>query len=361
MNVVVVGGGVIGAASAWSLAKRGHEVTLVEQFQPGHKNGASHGTSRIFRHAYADDYYVGLAARAYTLWRELETDTGTDLLTITGAVDHGLPDIVRPRIEALRRAGLAGEVLDPAEAHSRWPGMTFDTTVLHHPDAGRLHADHSVAALTSAAEKIGVRTEYGSAVREIRPSEVSTDVGTFAADHVVVSAGAWTSRVASAHVSLPELVTTQEQPAHFVPILDASWPSFVHHPGAQLQTEGIYGLASEDGVKIGEHGTGPVVDPDARDFTPAPEGVERLKSYARAWLPGVDVDSADPLTCLYTTTADSNFIVDRAGNLTVAAGFSGHGFKFAPAVGELVADLVDGRTLGTALFELGSRNRKGSA
>lgn len=355
MNVVVVGGGVIGAASAWNLAKRGHDVTLIEQFAPGHKNGASHGTSRIFRHAYADDYYVGLAARAYALWRELETSTDTELLTLTGAVDHGTPDIVKPRVEALARAGLASEVLDPRDAQKRWAGLKFDTTVLYHPDAGRLHADRSVAAFTEAAQALGATVEYGSPVRSITGAEVSTDAHTYSADHIVVAAGAWTQKVASSHVELPGLVTTQEQPAHFLPTVDADWPSFIHHPGAELQDEGIYGLQGEEGVKIGEHGTGPVVDPDTRDFTPRPDGVERLRTYARAWLPGVDADSAEPLTCLYTTTPDSNFIVDRKGNLTIAGGFSGHGFKFAPAVGELVADLVDGRSPETALFRLGTR------
>lgn len=355
MNVVVVGGGVIGAASAWNLAKRGHAVTLIEQFGPGHKNGASHGTSRIFRHAYADDYYVSLAARAYTLWRELESVTETDLLTLTGAVDHGAPDIVGPRVEALARAGLASTVLDPHDAHRRWPGLTFDTTVLYHPDAGRLHADRSVAAFTAAAEALGATIEYGSPVRSVSSNEVSTDARTYGADHIVVAAGAWTSKVVAAHVELPELVTTQEQPAHFLPTVDGEWPSFIHHPGAQLQDEGIYGLAGEEGVKIGEHATGPVVDPDTRDFTPTSDGVERLKAYARAWLPGVDADSADALTCLYTSTPDSNFVIDRVGSVTVAGGFSGHGFKFAPAVGELVADLVDGKFPETTLFRSGPR------
>lgn len=355
MNVVVVGGGVIGAASAWNLAKRGHAVTLIEQFAPGHKNGASHGTSRIFRHAYADDYYVSLAARAYALWRELESSTDTELLTLTGAVDHGLPDIVKPRVEALTRAGLASEVLDPAAAHERWPGLKFDTTVLHHPDAGRVHADRSVAAFTAAAQALGATIEYGSPVREIRGADVSTDERTYSADQIVVAAGAWTSTVLSSDIALPELVTTQEQPAHFLPTCEADWPSFIHHPGAELQSEGIYGLQGEEGVKIGEHGTGPVVHPDTRDFIASPDGVQRLIDYAAAWLPGVDASSAEPLTCLYTTTPDSNFVIDRTGNLTVAGGFSGHGFKFAPAVGELVADLVDGRAPATSLFRLGSR------
>ncbi|RRQ29380.1 FAD-dependent oxidoreductase [Rhodococcus sp. Eu-32] len=354
MKVVVVGGGVIGTASAWILARRGHQVTLLEQFEPGHKNGASHGSSRIFRHAYADDFYVSLASRAHTLWRELENSTGTELLTLTGAVDHGLPATVSPRADALARAGLAAEVLHPHEARRRWPGLAFDTTVLHHPDAGRLDADGSVDAFVVAARNAGAAVHYGSPVREITASDVSTNSRTYKADHVVVAAGAWSSKVLGSRVDLPTLVTTQEQPAHFLPTVDADWPSFIHHPGAELRTEGIYGLQGVEGIKIGEHGTGPVVDPDDRDFTPGLEGIERLKAYARSWLPGVDADSADALTCLYTTTPDSNFVVDRVGHLTVAAGFSGHGFKFAPAIGELVADLVDGGST-PELFRLGVR------
>lgn len=342
MKVVVVGGGIIGASSAWQIAERGHDVTLLEQFEPGHKNGASHGSSRIFRHAYADDYYVSLAARAHTLWRELESSTGTQLLDITGAVDHGVPATVSPRTVALERAGLEFEVLEPSAAQRRWPGLRFDTTVLYHPAAGRLHADRSVAAATEAARSRGATVEYETPVREISGSEVVTDTHTYPADVVVLAAGAWTAEFAPPGVT-PPLVTTQEQPAHFVPLLpDLQWPSFIHHPGALLDTAGIYGLSSPDGIKIGEHATGPVVDPSTRNFMPDPAGVDRLMEYARNWLPGVNADSADPLTCLYTSTPDSNFSIGRSGNTVVAAGFSGHGFKFAPAVGELVADLVDG-------------------
>ena len=108
-------------------------------------------------------------------------------------------------------------------------------------------------------------------------------------------------------------------------------------PGSELLGPGIYGLLSPDGVKIGEHGTGPEVHPDTRDFEPEPAATTRLVEYAAQWLPGVDPATAAPLTCLYTTTPDSNFVVDRVDRVTVAAGFSGHGFKFAPAIGELLA------------------------
>jgi len=342
VKVVVVGGGIMGASSAWQIARRGHDVTLLEQFGPGHKNGASHGSSRIFRHAYADDYYVALAARAHGLWRELEIVTDTELLDITGAVDHGDPKTVNPRIGALERAGLEFEVLEPIAAQRRWPGLRFDTTVLFHAAAGRLHADRSVAAAVAAARLHGATIEYETPVREISGSDVVTDTRTYVADVVVLAAGAWTAEFAP-HGATPPLVTTQEQPAHFAPLLsDELWPSFIHHPGALLGTAGIYGLSSPDGIKIGEHATGPVVDPHTRDFVADPAGVDRLIEYARRWLPGVNADTADPLTCLYTSTPDSNFAIGRSGDTVVAAGFSGQGFKFAPAIGELVADLVDG-------------------
>lgn len=177
----------------------------------------------------------------------------------------------------------------------------------------------------------------------------------------MIAAGAWSRRLLSeggiAPVPhLPRLRTTQEQPAHFAPRTDEQWPAFVHHPGARLTTEGIYGLGSDDGIKIGEHGTGPEVDPDARTFEPDPDGIRRLVDYATTWLPGVDPDSVAADTCLYTTTPDSNFVVDRIGEVTVAAGFSGHGFKFAPAIGELVAGLTDGTAATQDPFRLGIRD-----
>ena len=130
------------------------------------------------------------------------------------------------------------------------------------------------------------------------------------------------------------------------------WPSFIHHPGSDLRAEGIYGLGSEDGIKIGEHGTGPVVHPDTRSFDPDPIITDRLIDYAAEWLPGVDPTRPDPLTCLYTTTPDSNFVIDRVGPITVAAGFSGHGFKFTPAIGDLISALVTGNIRTPDLFSL---------
>ena len=246
-------------------------------------------------------------------------------------------------------------------AAERWPGLTFDTVVLHHGAAGRVHADHAVAALQRQAAAAGAQIIHHTAARRLTQSsagvQVVVDAGSINADHVVVAAGAWTADLVGDLVSLPALRTTKEQPAHFVPRDPrVEWPSFIHHPGSDFRGPGIYGLASPDGVKIGEHGTGPEVHPDRRDFRLDPAATARLLDYATRWLPGVDPATAAPLTCLYTTTPDGNFIVDRVDRVTVAAGFSGHGFKFAPAIGELVAGLVGGNISAPELFSL-SRNR----
>ncbi|MFD3811521.1 FAD-dependent oxidoreductase [Rhodococcus sp. NPDC058639] len=364
VDAVVIGGGVIGSSAAWRLAARGRSVVLLEQFEQGHRRGASHGSSRIYRQAYDGEFYTAFAASALPLWRQLQDATGHELLTLTGAVDHGSPATVLSRARVLDALRIDAEVLEPAAAEKRWPGIRFDTTVVHHPGAGRLHADRAVVALHRAAALEGADVRFCATVRELRRVagcvEVITDSDVVRTGHVVIAAGAWSSRLLSeggiAPVpDLPRLRTTQEQPAHFAPLAPDDWPSFVHHPGAGLVTEGIYGLGSDDGIKIGEHGTGPEVDPRTRTFAPDPDGVRRLVEYAETWLPGVDPGTVVADTCLYTTTPDSNFVIDRIGDVTVAAGFSGHGFKFAPAVGELVTGLVDGTAVSPDVFRVGAR------
>lgn len=362
-DVVIVGGGVIGSAAAWRLATRGKSVTLLEQFEPGHRRGASHGSSRIYRQAYDGEFYTALAGRALPLWRHLQDTTGTEVLTLTGAVDHGLPAVVESRARSLAALGIRHEVLEPCSAETRWPGIRFDTAVVHHPEAGRLHADRAVAAFQEAAAQAGADVRHGTVVESLHSHGHGVDVVTPDAvvrgRHVVVAAGAWShrllTRASDPAPRLPAMRTTQEQPAHFVPVTGPDWPSFVHHPGALLTTAGIYGLGSEDGIKIGEHGTGPEVTPETRTFRADPAGLARLAAYAARWLPGVDPGSAVADTCLYTSTPDSNFVVDRIGAVVVAAGFSGHGFKFAPAIGELIAGLVEGTAVAPEPFRFGTR------
>ncbi len=375
---LVVGGGVMGSAAAWQLARRGREVVLLERFGPGHDHGASHGSSRIYRTSYPEPVYLDLAQEALTLWRLLEAESDEALLEVTGGVSHARPDLpTARRTEQIARAfaarGVPFEWLDPAEAARRWPGIRFEGRVLHETaTAGRLHADRAVSALQRRAAAHGGDVRHETAVRHLELAgdrvRVVTQRGEILARSVVVAVGAWSAGVlaevlddardpsgpsgragrAAADQFLP-LVVTQEQPAHFAPrdpaVLagTAPWPSFTHDPGPDAGfPSGVYGLAAPgEGVKVGFHAVGPRVDPDRRDRTPEPEQLAALRRYVRTWLPGLDPDAYEPVSCTYTTTPDHDFVLDRRGPVVVAAGFSGHGFKFAPAVGRVLADLAD--------------------
>jgi sarcosine oxidase len=187
-----------------------------------------------------------------------------------------------------------------------------------------------------------------------RAEVVTSDGAAVTADAVVVAVGGWAPTVLAPLVpGVPQLRVTLEQPAHFPAADPLSWPSFIHHGGQALGVAGgVYGLGSVDGVKAGFHGIGPVIDPDRGERTADPSVLAALSGYARRWLPGVDADRAEAVTCLYTTTPDQDFVIDRTGPITVLAGFSGHGFKFASVIGELAADLVDGEP-GAQRFRLG--------
>jgi sarcosine oxidase len=374
-HVVVVGGGVMGSAAAWQLASGGYEVTLLERFGPGHTEGSSHGSSRVFRLAYPDPFYVALAARALPLWRRLEEESGRALLTLTGALDHGPRSATEALRDAMAAAGHPGRELDAARAAERWPGLRFDASVLFHAGGGRVHADHAVLAFQEAAAAKGAVIRHRTRAERLlrhgasRVKVVTGSGETVAAEAAVVAVGGWTASLApglpagfvSGPAALPALRVTQEQPLHFPASDPPAWPSFIHHPGAGLPgADVVYGLGSPDGVKAAFHGVGPRVDPDDRDRATDPQAVRRLQEYAERWLPGVDAATPVADTCLYTFTPDEDFVIDRDGPVTVLAGFSGHGFKFAPVVGELAAGLVAGRPA-PRRFALGRRTAGGPA
>ena len=341
-DVVVVGGGAMGSAAAWCLARDGRRVTLLERFDAGHKRGSSHGRSRIFRLAYPDPFYVELAQRALPLWRELEEDAGEALLTTTGGVDHGPAPGVHAVADALAAQGARYELMDANAAAERWPGMRFGEAVLFQPDAGCCNADATVAALQrqAAAHGAEVRTNVGPVVVEPAGERVvaRAEVGEWRASVAVVACGPWASTVLAGAVDVPPLTVTREQVFYFRPDGDALWPSFIHH-----RTPYIYGLDTPGlGVKVAEHHTGAKTDPDDRSFEVDEAGQERVTRYVEEWFPGLRPEPEAAETCLYTTTPTEDFVVDRAGPLVVAAGFSGHGFKFTPLIGRFLADLAAG-------------------
>jgi sarcosine oxidase len=371
-DVIVIGGGVVGASAAWRLIRRGVAVTLIDQFEAGHSAGSSHGSSRIFRLAYPEMTYVHLAQKARGLWQELERETHRRVLRLTGAVDHGDPAMIDRMHSALRSAGARCEIVSPTAAQKRWPGMRFDSPVLFHADGGRLFADDAVNALLAAATTRGAKVRRGGRVTAVQEvdgrAQVHIGPEVLTADTVVVAAGGWAPKLLS-DLPLPAMKVTQEQTAHFE-LADPTveWPSFIHHPdggdgaipGVSPAASGVYGLGDTGadgtaGVKIGFHAIGPEVDPDGERTGPDPTTHEQLRHYAELWLPGVRPDTAVSTTCLYTQTPDHHFVIDRHGPIVVSAGFSGHGFKFGPALGDLIVRLVLDRATTPPLFSFGDR------
>lgn len=354
-DVAVVGAGAMGSAAARALAAAGREVVVLEQFTLGHERGGSHGATRLFRPAADDAEIAELTERARPLWRELEAESDETLLEETGGIDHGMSDA---SVEAFRSLhGATGSVLPAAEAAERWPGFRFETQVLFQPGSGRLYADRTVHALQVVAGRLGAEFRVQSPVRALRTHNgvVELDVpgGAVRARHVVLATGPWTPKLVNGLVSLPPFRVTQEQPRFFAPVSDElEWPCFVHHGPTSY---GLYEPGS--GVKVGLHATGPEVDPDQRDFQPEPERDLALLQYVEQWFPGLDPQRSTAISCLYDNTPTSDFVIDRAGPITVAAGFSGQGFKFVPLVGAFVRDLVTGGAETPARFRFQSFQR----
>ncbi len=342
----------MGSATAWRLAEAGRHVALLERFEAGHDRGSSHGATRIFRVAYRDPTYVRLAERAIPLWRELEDRSGEVLLEQVGQLDHGHAAAV-DEIEAnLRAAGRPAERLTPAEASERWPGMRFDEAVVSSPDGGRCWAERTVTAGWTVAQRLGADVRFSTPVERIEvvggEAVVHAAGDTWRAPVVVVAAGAWAASVVPGEIALPALTVLDEQPSHFRPVdPDAAWPSFLHHvpsPGGaddRLAFDAYGLLTPGEGVKVGGHGTSAPVDPEHRGGID-PERTAALVRYVRRWFPGLDPDPVSTTSCLFTTTPDEHFVLDRRGPVVVCSPCSGHGFKFVPAIGEEVARLVAG-------------------
>jgi sarcosine oxidase len=344
VDTVVIGAGAMGASTAWWLARQRRSVVLAEQFEAGHRRGSSHGGVRIFRHAYPDPMYVRMTVQALRWWRELEDDCGETLLELVGALDHGPAGELDAIVGAMRAAGAWFEVLSPDAAAERHPGMRFAGHVLAH-EGGRCYADRTVAALVRRTGELGgeVRFECPARVVAVGEHEAEVDLGgdTVVASTVVLTAGAWITEVlpTAAAITLPPLEVTQEQVLHFQPLDPATvWPSFIHHIDPLR-----YGVFTPgEGLKVGGHHEGPATTAGDRTFELDAGRVEAIRAYVRQWLPGVADEPQFGATCLYTTTPDESFVMERRGPIVVGSTCSGHGFKFTPLIGHRLAELAAG-------------------
>ena len=357
-DVVIVGAGLMGAAAAWALTRRGVGVLAIDQFEPGHVKGSSHGTARIVRRAYADRLYVELAGRAFELWDTIEAASRTPLIRLTGGLDFGpnrALDVIAAHLSA---ANMPVELLSAGEAETRWPGMVFDGDVLFHPQAGTLDADAAIATLLVLASVSGAEVRHGCRVVSLEPTPdgatlVLEDGAPIRARHVVVAAGAWVRELVGGLVTLPPIHVTQQQVFHFPRLAPEQppWPSTIHEDATAIYH--LAGGGAADDRKLGEHVTrGVPTTADTRSFVVDSDARARAVDYVRRWLPGLSPEPRDEATCLYTTTPSEDFILDNAGPLIVCSPCSGHGAKFAPLIGELVASLVLGNDSVPARFSL---------
>jgi sarcosine oxidase len=355
-DLIIVGAGLAGAAAAYAAASRGRDVVVLEAFGPAHRNGSSHGSARIFRRAYPDPLYVRLTGQSETRWRALEAEAGQDLLTLTGGIDFGAAREPERLHAVLTECGVPAELLPEQAAGRRWPFIDFRGVgqVMYHADAGVIDPDRAIAAMLRLAAAHGADVRFNTPVERLAtaPSNgavASTAGEAFEAPVVVVAAGPWIAPLLGGLVELPPLTVTQQQVFHFAPARGREaepWPVFIHFDGAGYR----YGLpGGRDGgvpgaVKIGEHDPGQATTASARDFRVDPAARQRVRAFVADRLPGLDPAPMNEASCLYTWTANEDFILDRPGGgpFVVASACSGHGAKFAPLIGEFIADLAAG-------------------
>jgi monomeric sarcosine oxidase len=326
-QVAVVGAGVMGSAAARALARDAHDVTLYEQFEIGHDRGSSHGRSRIVRLAYPEVEFVELAQESFVGWRELERESGLELLELNGLLEL-VEDREQSSADALEEAGAEFELLDADAARRRWPvGVPDGWTPLFQPEAGIVRADLAHRAFVESALAHGARLEENARIDS--PDDLDTDV-------VIVTAGAWVTRF------FPDLPvrTTRETVAYFRrdgPAL----PSIVQiHP--ETRGHAMYSLHDPiHGLKTGAHHQGVDADPD-QPGEPDPALVARIAEWVSRTYLDADPEPVVAETCMYTTTPNEHFILERRGRVVIGSPCSGHGFKFAPAIGTRLASLATG-------------------
>jgi len=354
-DVIILGLGAMGSAAAFELARRGRRVLGLEQFGFGHDRGSAHGATRIIRKAYFEHPdYVPLLRRAYERWYDLEQRTGRHLFTECGCLSLGTPasELIAGVRQAAAEHRLPVEDLAHAELARRFPvfRLPADHVGVLERDAGFLHVEDCVQAHLDAARALGADLREHTPALAWRATDaavtVTTAGETFAAAKLVIAAGAWAGQ-ALMELGLP--LTVRRKLLFWLATQDDArfrrdvFPTYL----AETPAGFYYGFPVVDGHghKLARHDGGDLVpDPTAVERSVAPGEDADVRAFAQAHLPAAAGSVRQAKVCLYTLTPDQHFILDthpRHANVAIAAGFSGHGFKFASAVGEVLADLAD--------------------
>jgi sarcosine oxidase len=370
-DVVVVGLGAHGSAITHHLARGGARVVGIDRFRPPHAHGSSHGETRITRLAIGEGHeYVPIVQRSHQLWRELEAETGSELLLTTGGlvigtpaadalVFHGRDGFFERTVDAAQRFGIAHELLDAAEIERRFPAFVLagDERGYYEPQAGLLRPEACVAAQLAAAARHGAQLRLDERVERVTATasgvRIETARGIVDAKHAVFAAGAWTPALLGGGVWERRLAVQRQvlqwfaadEPALYRP---GVMPVFIRlHGGAG---DGCYGFPMVDshpGVKLAAEQTADTTTPEHIERSVADaENDAVYERHVRGRMRGIRNVVVHATTCLYTSTPDGRFVVDRHPELeqvTIVSACSGHGFKHSPALGEAVAARLLGR------------------
>jgi len=351
-DVLVIGAGGVGSATMLELARRGLSVLGLDRFSPPHTHGSSHGQTRVIRQAYFEHPdYVPLLRRTYQLWHELEAATGTKLFEQCGLLEVGPAqgEVVAGVLQAAKQHSLQVETLTAAAVEARWPDLIVPEglTAVFEPTAGYLYVERCIEATLSEAKKLGAEINAPCEVLRWENAngqvEVETSQGKVCGKSLVVTAGAWAGPLL-AEIGIP--LTPLRKSLFWYPTREMLKPRDLPVYLYELPKGIWYGFPSLDGkaMKLAEHTGGlPVDNPLEIDGQVIQSEQSGVTEFVRECLPSAGRVPAEHATCLYTMTPDHHFVVDRfpdQPNVVLAAGLSGHGFKFTPVLGEALADLV---------------------
>lgn len=360
-DAIVIGMGGMGSAASYYLVRRGMRVLGLEQFSIGHTLGSSHGVNRIIRLAYAEgSSYVPMLRRAYQLWRQIERSEREQLLYVTGGIDAGPEDgpIVSGSLKSCNEHRLKHELLDSRSLHQRFPGYRLPRELVgvYQPYSGFVMSERAIVMYTTAALRRGAEVHGHEPLRSWEVTKgmvvVRTTRATYRARRLIITAGAWANKIVPVlrrrRLAIPErqvLMWTQpKRPDRF---RLGAFPIFNMEARENGELARYYGFPvfSVPGFKIGRyHHLREDVDPDRMDRDCHPRDERVLRQAIRRYFRDADGPTLAMKTCLFTNSPDEHFVIDRHpdySRVVVAAGFSGHGFKFASVVGEMLADLAE--------------------
>ncbi|ELT87604.1 hypothetical protein CAPTEDRAFT_226581 [Capitella teleta] len=357
-DVIVVGAGIEGSATAYELAKAGQRTLLLEQFPLPHSRGSSHGHSRIIRKAYSEDYYARMMVDAYCMWHDLEQQSSTSLIRPTGllTVCKGR----NPIVNSLKNIGSKYRELTAEQMASEYPMLNFpaEYSGVYDYDGGVINADKALAAYQREFVKLGgvIRDEEG--VNRIEPGSlvaVHTNKDRYSSKKIVIAAGPWTNKLTEPlGLKLPLKMKCigvyywRDDTARGDFSAARGFPAYSEFPPGSPSSAGIYAVPSSEYprfCKVCLH-NGVEIDPDDRDKISdgmKQKYLESISDYVKQHMPGLNPKPSISETCIYTLTPDENFILDAHPdhpNVIIAAGFSGHGFKLAPVVGRILTELA---------------------